>query len=84
MPTADGQLFTDEFIGEVIGIARLRRLDIQQDPDSVSDDRCGVFVVFDRIPGRAPEEQATFTGKGRTMGFALANARHAIKERWGR
>lgn len=90
MPTSDGQMFADEFIGEVIGIGRLTRLEISMpvDPvDLMSAPRGGsagaIAIAYLRDPHR-PTDEHVFTGSGKTMGFALAEARQQIREHFGR
>lgn len=93
MPTADGQYHTDEFISEVIGIARLTKLHIDL---PVAQARSGDWTT---APGGSAEFAAialiemqdpndanfyNFRGEGKTMGFALADARRKIKEHFGR
>lgn len=78
MPTADGQYHLDEFVGEVIGIAHLRRLNIEM---PAKGERGIVLIVgFDHpTDGWVP-----FTSMGeRTMGLALADVRQQIRDRWG-
>ena len=82
MPTADGQLYADEFIGEVIGIARLRHLNL----DMSSDDLVLAHAGFEIAESRDGNHYDTrhFVGIGKTMGFALAALREKIREHYGR
>lgn len=89
--TPDGQYHADEFIGEVISIGRLTRLDIQMpvDPvDLLSAPRDGaaaaIAIAYLRDPGDNYRTEHVFTGHGRTMGFALAEARQQIRDHFGR
>lgn len=91
MATADGQMFTDEFIGEVITIARLTKLTIELPVDRT---RVGDWMRSDPTddPARVHVEMAdpntgdfhNFTGSGRTMGFALKRCREEIATQFGR
>lgn len=79
MPTADDQYHLDEFVGEVIGIAHLRRLHL--DMPKRNGDAVRLIVGFDH-----PQEGwVPFTSlTTKTIGFALADVRQQIRERWGR
>jgi hypothetical protein len=80
MPTADGQYHLDEFVGEVIGIAHLRRLHL--DMPKRNGDPVVLIVGFDHPTDGWTTFQSLTEHK--TMGFALADVRQQIKERWGR
>lgn len=82
MPTKDGQYHTDEFIGEVIGIDLMRDFRIVI-PDTDERPRPDVkaIVAFGRGPA---SECMSFTGRGKTMGFALADVRQQVREHYGR
>lgn len=85
MPTRDGQYHTDEFIGEIIGIGRLWSLTI----DMLDERHCGIDrrVVVAVVLGHGPSPDAAtsrFVGRGKSMGFALAEAREGIREHFGR
>lgn len=81
MPTDDGQYFCDEFIGEVIVIDLLRDFRIQL-PGEHSSDRSVLATVS---MGRGPHfDRHEFEGRGKTMGFALAELRERIREHYGR
>jgi hypothetical protein len=79
VPTPDGQYHADEFIGEVIGIAHLRKLHL--DMPAHNGDPVRAIVAFDH-----PDDGwVAFTSiNERTMGFALADIRRQIRNRWGR
>ena len=81
MPTPDGQYHTDEFITEVVRIDLLRELRIQlPDRDHMPGD-----VKATAAFGRGPlSETFSFTGRGKTMGFALAELRERVREHYGR
>lgn len=77
MPTADGQMYADEFIQEVIGIDRLRNFSFDLTAES--------FVLVSAVFWRTHNDVRThFSASGRTMGFALANLREEIREHYGR
>lgn len=79
MPTADGQYHLDEFVGEVIGIAHLRRLHL--DMPKRNGDTVHAVVGFDH----PTEGWIAFTSmQTKTMGLALADVRQQIRDRWGR
>lgn len=81
MPTADGQLFCDEFIGEVIGIDLVRDFRLQL-PGEHDRERVVIATVS---MGRGPHfDRNAFEGSGRTMGFALAALREQIRNHYGR
>lgn len=82
MPTTEGQYRTDEFIGEVIGIARLCKFQLDMAYDDAPEHRVQAWVAFDSLDmlGTVTDFRAT----GRTMGFALAAVRQQIKEHYGR
>lgn len=77
MPTTDGQLFMDEFIGEVISIDRLVDFRVISRPNEA-------VVAQVSFGGGLPVEDTKFTGVGRTMGFALADVREQIRQHYGR
>lgn len=78
MPATDGQLHCDEFIGEVIGIDRLRSLHF----DMTGEGSVIVSATFWKEP--RDYDPKSFVGFGRTMGFALADVRQKIREHYGR
>lgn len=94
MPTADGQLFCDEFIGEVIGIARLTKLHIdlpaaqaRSGDWTTAPGGSAEFATIALIEMQDPNDNASFynfRGEGKSMGFALADARRKIAEHFGR
>ena len=80
MATADGQLFTDEFITEVIGIDLLRafHIDLPGEPQKTHQ-----HVVVTTTLGVA-DDVRVFHGEGRSIGFALADCREKIRQHYGR
>jgi hypothetical protein len=77
MPTPDGQLHCDEFIGEVISIDRLRHFSI----DASGEDSVLASCAFWRTVNDQP---VRFSGYGKSIGFALASMREQIREHYGR
>lgn len=76
------QMHTDEFIGEVIVIGRLDKLHIDIDYLAEMDERANVTVELTYPPAVPSMGPSTFkyVGQGRTMGFALRDAREAIRQ----
>jgi hypothetical protein len=75
--TDDGQYFLDGFIGEVIGIDRLRHFKIDASGEGIVLASVTFWKTFNDQP-------LHFSGSGKTMGFALANLREHIREHYGR
>lgn len=82
----EGQMFTDEFIGEVIGFGKLKQFGISiNETAEESEERVRVKVVMDlpsAIGGGYYEE--TFVAYNKTMGFALRDVREEIREEAGK
>jgi len=79
------QMHTDEFIGEVIVIGRLDKLHIDIDYLADMDERANVTVELTfppPVPGMGPSTHL-YVGQGRTMGYALRDAREAIRQGTG-
>lgn len=80
MPTADGQYHFDEFIGEVIGIAHLRRMYL--DLPKRNGEPVTLSVWFG-TPGA--DGLTEFISRDEiTVGRALTDVRRQIREQWGR
>ena len=80
------QMFTDEFIGQVIVIGRLDSLHIDIDYRADELDERASVVVELTFPPPVPhmsESTHRYVGQGRTIGFALRDAREAIRQGTG-
>lgn len=80
-PREDGQMFTDEFIGEIIGIDLLREFRIWLPGGHSTDREVRASVSMGR---GAHFDRNELTGTGVTMGFALAELRSKIRDHYGR
>src|SRR5688572_22108252 len=82
----EGQMFTDEFIGEAIGLGKLKQFDISiNEQAEKTEERVRVKVVMDlpsAIGGGFYEE--TFVAYEKTMGLALREVREAVREEAGK
>lgn len=79
-PRTDGQMFTDEFIGEVIKIDLLREFRVELPSDHSAERGVRTTVSMGRGPSFDRNE---FIGRGKTMGFALADVRSQIRGHYG-
>jgi hypothetical protein len=78
MPTADGQMYADEFIQEVISIDRLRHLNFDLSAEGFVLASAEFWKDHNDVPVRR------FSGSGKTMGFALKALRERIRDHYGR
>jgi hypothetical protein len=79
------QMHTDEFLGEIIGIGKLKEWTIAVDEERPRDSRVRARLVMDlpaALGGGYYEEK--FVAYGKTMGFALREIRELVRNETGR